>query len=45
MVEFGVSAPWQASIQVRLRYYESVVDEPAQLLTVVHDLLSEVMIY
>lgn len=45
MVEFGVSAPWQAFIQVPLRHYESVVDEPAQLLTVVHDLLSEVMIY
>jgi len=28
MVEFGVSAPWQAFVQVRLRYYERMMADP-----------------
>jgi beta-phosphoglucomutase-like phosphatase (HAD superfamily) len=32
MVEFGVSTPWQAFIQVRLGYYESMLADPQVLL-------------
>jgi len=28
MAEFGVSAPWQAFVQVRLRYYERMMADP-----------------
>lgn len=28
MAEFGVSAPWQAYVQIRLRYYESLLADP-----------------
>ena len=28
MAEFGVSAPWQAFIQIRLRYYETLLADP-----------------
>jgi len=28
MMEFGVSTPWQAFIQVRLGYYESMLADP-----------------
>ena len=32
MMEFGVSTPWQAFIQVRLGYYESMLADPQVLL-------------
>lgn len=31
MAEFGVSAPWQAFVQVRLGFYEALLDDPAVL--------------
>jgi HAD superfamily hydrolase (TIGR01509 family) len=31
MDEFGVSAPWQAFVQVRLRYYEEMISDPRVL--------------
>ena len=33
MAEFGVSAPWQAFVQVRLRYYERMMADPDTLRT------------
>ena len=31
MVEFGVRVPWQAFVQMRLRYYEAMLADPAVL--------------
>ena len=31
MVEFGVSAPWQAFVQVRLQHYEAILADPQVL--------------
>jgi beta-phosphoglucomutase-like phosphatase (HAD superfamily) len=32
MVEFGVETPWQAYVQIRLRIYESLLDDPKLVL-------------
>ena len=29
MAEFGVTTPWQAFVQVRLRYYNEMIDDPS----------------
>ncbi|MFC2029691.1 HAD family hydrolase, partial [Chloroflexota bacterium] len=31
MAEFGVKRPWQAFVQVRMNYYETMLDDPAVL--------------